>query len=105
MLGLLVELSDQYTLTSNKESGFGRYDVMLEPKIAGADGMILEFKAQDSDQEKDLAETANSALEQIEKRRYEELLLEKGIPRERIRKYGFAFYGKRVLIARAGTLD
>ena len=105
VLGLLVELSDQYTLTSNKESGFGRYDVMLEPKIAGADGMILEFKAQDSDQEKDLAETANSALEQIEKRRYEELLLEKGIPRERIRKYGFAFCGKRVLIARAGALD
>ena len=94
----MVELADQYVLTSNRESGFGRYDVMLEPRTAGADGMILEFKVQDGEQEKDLADTAKKALDQIEQRRYEEILVEKGVPRERIRRYGFAFCGKKILI-------
>lgn len=98
VLGLMVELADQYVLTSNRESGFGRYDVMLEPRTAGADGMILEFKVQDGEHEKDLADTAEKALDQIEQRRYEEILVEKGVPRERIRRYGFAFCGKKILI-------
>ncbi len=76
VLGLLVELADRSALTSNRESGFGRYDVMLEPR-AGADGMVLEFKVQEADQEKDLLDTANKALDQIEQRRYEEILGER----------------------------
>ena len=97
VLGLLVELSDRYTVTSNRESGFGRYDVMLESK-QGDDGMILEFKVQDPEEEKELPDTVQAALQQIEKKKYETALMEKGVPRERIRKYGFAFCGKKVLI-------
>ena len=99
VLGLLVELSDRYTLTSNRESGFGRYDVMLEPK-GGDDAIILEFKVQDPDEEKELADTVKAALEQIEDRKYETALITKGIPKERIRSYGFAFRGKEVLIGK-----
>lgn len=98
VLGLIVELADRYILTSNRESGFGRYDVMLEPKKTGDDGIILEFKVQDRDSEKDLSDTVNAALAQIEQKKYETLLMEKGIPQEKIRKYGFAFCGKMVLI-------
>ncbi len=100
VLGLMVELTDRYVLTSNRESGFGRYDVMLEPGKSGMDGMVIEFKVQETGREKNLQDTAKEALEQIEQRRYEELLVEKGVPRERIRRYGFVFCGKKVLIAR-----
>ena len=99
VLGLLVELSDRYTVTSNRESGFGRYDVMLEPK-QGDDGMILEFKVQDPEEEKELPDTVQAALQQIEKKKYETALMEKGVPKEKIRKYGFAFCGKKVLIGK-----
>ena len=98
VLGLMVELTERYVLTSNRESGFGRYDVMLEPRRPGDVGMILEFKVQDESEEKELAETASAALEQIEKKRYETALIEKGVSKEKIRSYGFAFCGKKVLI-------
>ena len=94
----MVELSGRYVLTSNRESGFGRYDVMLEPKNAQDDAMILEFKVQDEDEERELSDTVQTALKQIEEQNYEALFMEKGIARERIRKLGFAFCGKRVLI-------
>lgn len=98
VLGLLVDLRGRYTLTSNRESGFGRYDVLLEPSLPQDDGIILEFKVQDMDEEKELSDTVKSALKQIETKNYETVLIEKGIPREKIRKYGFAFRGKKVLI-------
>ena len=99
ILGLLVELSDRYTVTSNRESGFGRCDVILEPKQKD-DGILLEFKVQDTDDEKELSDTVKAALQQIEKKKYETLLTEKGIPKKRIRKYGFAFSKKQVLIGK-----
>ena len=98
VLGLMVELSDRYVLTSNRESGFGRYDVMLEPKNVQDDGMILKFKVQDEEEERELSDTVQAALRQIDEQNYEAALMEKGIAKERIRKYGFAFCGKKVLI-------
>ncbi len=98
VLGLLVELSGRYVVTSNRESGFGRYDVMLEPLQKEEDGIILEFKVYDAEEETDLKATVQAALRQIEEKRYEQILLDHGIGKERIRKYGFAFQGKKVLI-------
>lgn len=98
VLGLMVELADRYILTSNRESGFGRYDVMLEPRRTEDDGILLEFKVQDAEEEKELTDTVREALKQIEEQKYETVLLERGVPKEKIRKYGFAFSGKKVLI-------
>ncbi len=98
VLGLMVELADRYILTSNRESGFGRYDVMLEPRRPEEDGIILEFKVQDPEEEKELSDTVKEALNQIDRQQYEALLIEKGVPGEKIHKYGFAFSGKKVLI-------
>ena len=99
VLGLMVELQGRYVITSNRESGFGRYDVMLEPKNPkAADAIILVFKVRDFDDEATLKETVQSALEQIEKKQYAAQLIARGIPKEHIRSYGFAFEGKKVLI-------
>lgn len=98
VLGLIVELEDRYTVASNRESGFGRYDVMLEPKEHTDDAIIMEFKVQDVNDEKTLNDTVQSALDQIELKEYSAYLTARGIPQDRIRKYGFAFHGKNVLI-------
>ena len=98
VLGLMVELRDRYALKSNRERGFGRYDVMLEPLSRKDDAIIIEFKVFNPRKEKDPEETLRNARKQIEDRKYETALLAKGIPADRIRKYGFVFEGKTVLI-------
>ena len=98
VLGLAVELADRYVITSNRESGFGRYDVMLEPKNETDNAVIMEFKVNDSQEETTLEDTADAALHQIERKQYESALRNRGIPGARIRKYGFAFQGKDGLI-------
>ena len=99
VLGLLVELEGSYEITSNRESGFGRYDVMLTPKdTQKGEAVILEFKVLDEEEETSLSDTVQSALRQIEEKQYAASLAAKGIPESRIRKYGFAFQGKKVLI-------
>lgn len=98
VLGLIVELSVEYVITSNRESGFGRYDVVIEPKDKGKDALILEFKVFNPKRESSLEETVKSALAQIEEKRYEADLVTRGFEKGQIRKYGFAFEGKKVLI-------
>ena len=98
VLGLMVDLSDRYVLTSNRESGFGRYDIMLEPKNKDDNAYIIEFKVHDADDEGTLQDTVAAALTQIEDKKYDTLLIEKGVPADKIYKYGFAFQGKTVLI-------
>ena len=101
VLGLLVELRDIYEIKSNRESGYGRYDVMLVPKSDDRkyNAIIMEFKVYDSYDESTLEDTAQSALRQIEEKNYDAELIARGIEKERIRHYGFAFEGKKVLIA------
>ena len=103
VLGLLVDLKGRYYMTSNRESGFGRYDILLEPVNPDKDdAIIIEFKVFNPKKEKSLEESLALALNQIEKKQYETTLISKGIPKEKIRKYGFAFEGKNVLIGGNG---
>ena len=99
VLGIIVELQDRYIITSNRESGFGRYDVMLEPKDPEMDdAVIMEFKVRDQEDESTMKDTVAAALCQIEEKQYASKLISRGIAPERIHCYGFAFQGKHVLI-------
>lgn len=98
VLGLIVDMEGKYRITSNRESGFGRYDVIMEPLQEQFDAIIMEFKVQNTKKEESLERTVENALRQIEEKNYDTELLARGIKKERIRHYGFAFCGKRVLI-------
>lgn len=98
VLGLIVELAGKYRVTSNRESGFGRYDVMLEPLEKTKADFVLEFKVFNPRKEKTLEDTVANALQQINEKDYDCELLSRGIQKENIFHYGFAFEGKKVLI-------
>ena len=101
VLGLMVDQSENYIITSNRESGFGRYDIMLEPIDKNNDkypGIIIEFKVINSRKENSLEETVKAALNQIEEKNYDAELIKRGVNKENIHHYGFAFKGKEVLI-------
>ena len=98
VLGLIVDLAGKYHITSNRESGFGRYDVVMEPLQKQFDAIVMEFKVQNPAKEENLQETVQNALLQIEEKNYDTELLARGIPKLKIRHYGFAFCGKKVLI-------
>ena len=98
VLGLLVELRDRYQIRSNRESGYGRYDVMLTPVTEVDDAIVIEFKVHEPDEEESLQDTVRTALDQITEKDYDAELLAQGISVDRIRHYGFAFEGKKVLI-------
>lgn len=98
VLGLIVDLAGKYHITSNRESGFGRYDVVMEPLQKQFDAIVMEFKVQNPAKEESLQHTVQNALLQIEEKNYDTELLTRGIPKSKIRHYGFAFCGKKVLI-------
>ena len=102
VLGLLVELRDRYQIRSNRESGYGRYDVMLTPVTEVDDAIVIEFKVHEPDEEETLQDTVRVALDQITEKNYDAELLAQGISADRIRHYGFAFEGKKVLIGQDG---
>ena len=101
VLGLMVDQTENYIITSNRESGFGRYDIMLEPKDKQTQkypGIVIEFKVINPRKENSLEETVEAALKQIEEKNYDAELINRGVKEENIHHYGFAFRGKEVLI-------
>ena len=94
VLGMLVGLKDSYYVNSNRESGMGRYDIMLEPKDKNGNSFIMEFKVYKEDKEKTIEETIENAKKQIEEKGYESNLRERGF--KNITKMVYAFKGKEV---------
>ena len=101
VLGLMVDQTENYIITSNRESGYGRYDIMLEPIDKSNENLpciVIEFKVINPKKEKTLEETVEAALNQIEDKGYDAELVKRGVKKENIHHYGFAFKGKKVLI-------
>lgn len=97
VLGMVAQ-ENEYHITSNRESGLGRYDVMLKPLKKDLPGIIIEFKLFDPKREKTLDETAERALLQIFEKKYDTELIDEGIPSDKILHYGMAFSGKQVIV-------
>ena len=91
---MLVGLKDTYYVNSNRESGMGRYDIMLEPKDKNGNSFIMEFKVYKEDKEKTIEETIENAKKQIEEKQYEQNLKMRGF--KNIIKMVYAFRGKEV---------
>ena len=101
VLGLMVDQTEKYIINSNRESGYGRYDIMLEPIDKTNEklpGIIIEFKVINPRKENSLEETVAAALKQVEEKNYDSELIRRGVKEENIHHYGFAFKGKEVLI-------
>lgn len=98
VLGLIVDMAGRYYIRSNRQSGLGRYDVMMEPRNASDDAIVMEFKVFSKKKDKTMEKAVENALQQIDKMKYDTELISRGIPKERIRHYGFAFDGQKVLI-------
>ena len=101
VLGLMVDQTENYLIISNRESGYGRYDIMLEPIDKSNEelpGIVIEFKVINPKKETTLEDTVEAALEQIEEKKYDAELIKRGVKKENIHHYGFAFKGKEVLI-------
>lgn len=96
MLGLCSLLSGSY-VTSNRESGDGRFDIQLMPLHEKLPGILIELKAENKAEAVDLNKTAQRAVEQINANRYDTEMLSKGV--STIYRYGVAFSGKRVEVA------
>ena len=99
VLGLCATLDNRFYITSNRESGEGRYDICLCPKDGKLPGILIELKAAKDCPEDELKELSEKALAQIDARKYETELTVKGV--RNILKYGVAFSGKRVMITSA----
>ena len=104
VLGLLADLRERYQIRSNRESGYGRYDVMLMPLNHQDKAIVIEFKVHEPDEESSLQDTVQSALDQIKEKNYDAELLAQGISADRICHYGFAFEGKKVLIGEINNI-
>ncbi len=104
VLGLLADLRERYQIRSNRESGYGRYDVMLMPLNQQDKAIVIEFKVHEPDEESSLQDTVQSALDQIKEKNYDAELLAQGISADRICHYGFAFEGKKVLIGEINNI-
>ena len=99
VLALLVNLKDRYSISSNRKSGYGRYDICLYPNTLCDPGIVIEFKVIDTDKEENLKKTCDNALKQIKEKSYITDLLAHNVPKNNIYVYGFAFQGKNVLIS------
>ena len=71
VLGLLSDLREQYQIRSNRESGYGRYDIMLVPEEKNDNAIVMEFKVHEPDEETSLQDTVQSALKQIQEKNYD----------------------------------
>ncbi len=94
--GLLIWITDTHEVKSNRESGYGRYDILIIPKDASKIGYVIEFKAVDFYNHETVEGALESALTQIETKKYETELIERGI--SHIKKLAIAFSGKEVFV-------